>query len=236
MKSLIKSSIPRPLWQSLSGIRQKWFATYARTSFSQEGEDLILERFFERRETGFYVDVGAHHPVRFSNTYLLYRRGLSGINIDANPGSMVKFRRMRPRDINIEAAVSAVRQDLTFYVFNEPALNTFDKQLAMQRVEGGSYSIVREVNLSTRPLGELLDEYVPRNIAIDLLTIDVEGYDYEVLRSNDWNRYAPEFVLVECLNTLTLDEAHRDPVGELLSDQQYSIVAKTMNSVLFKRS
>ena len=173
--------------------------------------------------------------MRFSNTYRLYRRGWTGLNVDANPGSMSIFGRVRPRDINVEAAVSAVREDLTFYVFNEPALNTFDKRLALQRA-GGTYSIVKEVSVQTRPLRELLDQYVPHNTTIDFLTVDVEGFDYEVLQSNDWNRYAPEYVLVECLQTLTLDQANSDPIGKLLADQQYSIVAKTMNSVLFKRN
>ena len=57
-------------------------------SFSQEGEDLVLARIFEGKKNGFYVDIGAHHPTRFSNTHYFYRRGWSGINIDAMPGSM----------------------------------------------------------------------------------------------------------------------------------------------------
>ena len=158
---------------------------------------MILDRFLEYRDSGFYVDVGAHHPKRFSNTYRLYRRGWMGINIDANPGSMQMFKRVRPRDINVEAGVSSTRQELTYYVFNEPALNTFKKDLALERA-GGIYSIIKEVKIVTAPLGELLDQYLPAKTEIDLLTIDVEGLDYEVLRSNDWSRYSPEFILVEC--------------------------------------
>src|SRR5580658_8816405 len=79
---------------------------YFRHSFSQEGEDMILASFFEGKKNGFYVDVGAHHPKRFSNTHHFYIRGWRGINVDATPGSMKLFRRTRPDDINIEAAVS----------------------------------------------------------------------------------------------------------------------------------
>ena len=57
--------------------------TNPRYSFSQEGEDLLIDRMFDGQSVGFYVDVGAHHPTRFSNTYLLYLRGWRGINIDA---------------------------------------------------------------------------------------------------------------------------------------------------------
>ena len=67
---------------------------------------MLLDRFLCQRPSGFYVDVGAHHPIRFSNTFRLYRKGWRGLNIDANPGSMKRFHHTRPRDINIEAAVS----------------------------------------------------------------------------------------------------------------------------------
>lgn len=95
---------------------------YHRLSYSQEGEDLILAALFDLEFSqmgGFYVDVGAHHPKRFSNTFLFYLNGWSGINIDAAPGSMLAFQRERPRDVNIEAAVGEAETALTFYEFNE---------------------------------------------------------------------------------------------------------------------
>lgn len=73
---------------------------------------MILSRFFEQKRTGFYVDVGAHHPTRFSNTYLFYLRGWHGVNVDAMPGSMAEFRRLRPRDLNIEALISSTPGEL----------------------------------------------------------------------------------------------------------------------------
>jgi FkbM family methyltransferase len=233
MKSLIRSLFPKAAWQSLIELRQRYFPVYARESYSQEGEDMILERFLEFRPSGFYVDIGAHHPMRLSNTYRLYRRGWRGLNIDANPGSMKAFRKVRPRDINVEAAVSSTQQELTYYIFNEPALNTFKKDLALQYV-GGPYAIVKEVKIMTLPLAQLLDQYVPAGTKIDLLTIDVEGLDYDVLRSNDWSRYAPEFILVECLEHSTPNHAGTDPVAQLLAEHHYAIVARTMNTVFFR--
>mgnify|MGYP001334584774 CR=1 FL=1 len=86
---------------------------------------MILNRIFGNQAKGFYIDVGAHHPKRFSNTYLFYKRGWSEINIDAMPGSMKIFDKQRPRDINIEKPVSNEKKIMDFYIFNEPALNSF---------------------------------------------------------------------------------------------------------------
>lgn len=233
MKKWMKAVLPKAVWRYLRNVRNRWFVVYSKKSYSQEGEDMLLERFLHDRPTGFYVDVGAHHPKRLSNTYRLYCKGWRGLNIDANPGSMTMFQQMRPRDINIEAAVSFTPQELTYFIFNEPALNTFSKDMALERVSK-TYSIVEEVNILTSPLWQLLDWHVPAGTKIDLLTVDVEGLDYDVLRSNDWIRYSPEFILVECLGSSTLEQASSDPVAQLLLIQHYSIVAKTMNTVLFR--
>jgi len=233
MKAWVKSHLPKSTLRHLSEFRQIWFTNYARESYSQEGEDLLLGRFLEGRRTGFFVDVGAHHPKRFSNTYALYRKGWNGINIDANPGSMQLFKRIRPRDINIEAAVYSTHKHLTYHAFNEPALNTFNKTLALERV-GGAYRIVEEINIEALPLSEILERHVPAGTKIDLLTVDVEGLDLEVLRSNDWSRYVPEFILVECFDWSTWDQAAADPIAQFLMERHYSIVGKTMHTVLFK--
>ena len=100
------------------------YSPWAQRSWSQEGEDMVLRRIFEKKN-GFYVDVGAHHPIRFSNTYFFYRIGWSGINIDAMPGSMQAFKKSRVRDINLELGVSNHNANLDYYIFNDTALNTF---------------------------------------------------------------------------------------------------------------
>jgi hypothetical protein len=103
MLTEIRALIPQPIKDFLKRIiyAYRW-DSWQRSSWSQEGEDLILARIFGDKPDGFYVDVGAHHPKRFSNTYYFYRRGWRGINIDAMPGSMLAFNRLRPSDINIE--------------------------------------------------------------------------------------------------------------------------------------
>ena len=99
---------------------QAFFGINYERSYSQEGEDRILLMPFENCKDGFYV---AHHPTRYSNTYLFYRMGWSGINIDAAPGSMNLFKKKRPRDINLEVAISDREEELTF----EPVAQTHDR-------------------------------------------------------------------------------------------------------------
>ncbi|MEA5463494.1 FkbM family methyltransferase [Leptothoe sp. PORK10 BA2] len=103
---------------------------YHNLSFSQEGEDRVLHRIFEGKKKGFYIDVGAYHPQRFSNTYLFYLSGWKGINIDASPENIKRFTNLRPRDINLSIAISDTCQELTFYTYKESALNTFSYELA----------------------------------------------------------------------------------------------------------
>jgi FkbM family methyltransferase len=202
-------------------------------SFGQNGEDLILDRMLEKEVAGFYVDVGAHHPVRFSNTYLFYRRGWRGINIDAQPGSMRLFRKHRPRDINVECGVAARAGTLSYFRFNEPALNTFDESEAKLK-DVAPYRIVDRVEVGVRPLGDLLAEFLPAGQAIDFMTVDVEGLDAEVLGSNDWNRFRPRIVLAETLRTDILTIASC-PAVRLLGEVGYKPVAKAYNTTFFER-
>ncbi|ETD27688.1 hypothetical protein [Helicobacter canis] len=109
----LKQILPRRVWEWLKRARQRLLGrrAYMNPSYSIEGEDRIVRALlWQKHDKGFYVDVGAHHPFRFSNTYLFYTQGWSGINIDATPGSMKAFNKYRPRDINLEVGVGMGRK------------------------------------------------------------------------------------------------------------------------------
>ena len=204
-------------------------------SYSQEGEDLILARIFEDRLTGFYVDIGAHHPFRFSNTCLFYRRGWQGINIDAMPGSMRIFRKHRPKDINLEIGVGERREKLPFHMFNDSALNGFSSDLSIERDETTTYFIEDVVSIDVVPLGEILDEHLPSDQGIDFMSVDVEGHDLQVLKSNDWERYRPKYVLVEVLGC-NVGDAGQSDVGLFMFGKGYELYAKSVNTAFFKEA
>ncbi len=208
---------------------------YYRPCFAQDGEDVLLASFFEAFPpvANFYVDVGAYQPKKFSNTYLLYRQGWRGINIDAMPGSMAAFRRDRPRDVNVETALSATPCLLTYHVFNEQGLNTLDETLAKSRDAKGNYRLLERKTLQTRTLTEVLDEHLPQGQAIALLTVDVEGYDVEVFKSLDFNRYRPQYILAEERECLSLLEVPNSTVVKFLCALGYVPVGKTFRTLLF---
>lgn len=225
--------LPYQLRLTLSRLRSKIFDVYAIKSYSQEGEDMILRRVFEGKRSGFYVDIGAHHPLRFSNTHYFYRHGWRGINVEPNPDSFRAFKSVRQRDLNLQAGVSDIEGRLTYYLFDEPALNTFDETLVKSRLANTQYKVVGTIEILVERLDSILRKHLPPNMEIDFLSIDVEGLDLAVLNSNDWRLYRPKIVLVEVLGKSLEDVQHGD-IFNFMKGQGYELFAKTFNTLIFR--
>jgi FkbM family methyltransferase len=219
-----------------------WLARYAiravdpwaRIAYAQEGEDVLLDRLLAKQEKGFYVDVGAHHPKRFSNTHYFHMRGWRGINIEPNPAVHDLFMKMRRQDVNLQLGISNQPGELLYYEFDDPALNTFDEQLVRERESSTSYRVIATRRIKVEPLVSVLAAHLPSGQPIDFLNVDVEGMDLNVLRSNDWQRFRPRCVVSEALNAdLTPTALASNPLFAYMKEQQYSLVAKTCNSWFF---
>ncbi|MBC2664427.1 FkbM family methyltransferase [Novosphingobium flavum] len=209
-------------------------ARLSNRTYSQEGEDRVLARLFDTQETGFYVDVGAFHPFLYSNTQIFYETGWRGLNIDATPGSMTLFRRFRPHDTNVEIGIGASPATIKFFIFNVGALNTFDEALAKARAVE-PFRIEKVVEVPVLPLSDVLARHLPAGTAIDFLTVDVEGRDLEVLRSNDWERFRPRYVLAELFGS-KVEDGRDDELTVYLRELGYVPVAKTVNTWFFEDS
>ena len=211
--------------------------SYCSASYSQEGEDILLKRIFEPSPISFYIDIGAHHPYRFSNTYIFYENGARGINIDATPNSMGIFEQVRPKDINLELAISDKNETITYYLYNEPALNTFSEELVKERSQQkkfkSHYQIIEQRKLQTYTLEQVLDRYLPNNVTIDFLSVDVEGLDYQVLKSNNWQKYKPKVILFEDTSLQIIDNLLKSPVDLLLRENGYQPFSKLQGTFIY---
>lgn len=192
------------------------FASPLISSFSQHGEDLWLDLLLGGQETGFYVDVGANHPRFNSNTQRFYLRGWTGINIEPTHQGHALFEQERPRDINLQVAVAPVEGETTLYTLsNDTTLSTLNQETARQMAEQLGLE-VREGKVRTLPLSKIFREYV-RGRSVDFMSIDAEGYDLEVLRTNDWSLYRPTLLVVEM-------NRNRNAILQLLQHYDYALL------------
>ncbi|MDR2469681.1 MAG: FkbM family methyltransferase [Tannerella sp.] len=234
-KTLFSGAVRKYLKDMLvsAGHRKLW----TKHTYSEDGEDGVLRAFYEDRPAyrGFYVDIGAYHPVHLSNTHWFYERGWRGINIDATPGSMNAFRRVRRRDVNIETGVSDSYGELEFLFYGETStLNRLGAETSAPPTNEGEG---RKIKIQTQPVNDLLRTHLPAGQHIDFITMDVEGCELKILQSMDFGNYAPDFFLVEELDYVNRDfmSYHASPVYILLRERGYRVVAKTKRTVIFRK-
>jgi FkbM family methyltransferase len=206
---------------------------YLNQSFAQEGEDMILNKLLEGKKNGFYIDVGAHHPFKYSNTYYFYKKGWKGINIDPLPGSMAMFDQYRPLDTNLEIAISLNPGELEYHMFDIPVLNSFSKEAVAYAETKWKQKVRSTKKVYTESLANVLRKYQHLFKTIDFMSIDVEGYDLEVLQSNDWNQFKPSFLLIEDRD-INLSNLHESLTFVYLKDQGYSLISKTCNTCFYQ--
>jgi FkbM family methyltransferase len=166
-----------------------------RLSYSQFGEDITAANLLRNVEIGFYVDIGAHHPLRRSNTAHFHIRGWQGINVEPMRRGIRLFERYRPQAINLHAAIHNDAESVTLYKFRKGLVNT----IIERRAEELSASKKSEGQEAVRALSlnDLFERHVPDGVRVNYLTIDVEGYDTEAIVAFDLDKYHPDVVCVE---------------------------------------
>ena len=161
--------------------------------------------------------------------------GWRGININPDPDAMRLFAGERPADVNLCLGISDQPGTLTYYAFNETALNTFDQKLAHERESLPGYKLMKTSAVQVERLDAVLSRHLAPGRQIDFLSVDAEGFDLKVLASNDWSRFRPRCVLVEALGS-SLATVKAGPVHEILSSAGYELYAKTVNTLVFRDS
>jgi hypothetical protein len=186
-------------------------------TWSQHGEDgYLVNELGQLAATGFYVDVGANHPMKLSNTYRLYSLGMRGLTIEPTEQLNRLHRRFRPEDIQLCCGIAEECGVAKFYEFEYTPYSTFSAEDYGRKISEGHRlhsqmykpvfrleTILRGCDLGARRL-------------FALLSTDTEGWDEIVLRSNDWDRYRPLYVVVEQNN-----EAAERRTTRFLEEQGY---------------
>ena len=169
---------------------------YKKISYSLNAVDLIIDYIFKDKNIGTYVDVGAQHPISNNNTYLLFKRGWNGINIDLDRKNIDLFNISRPNDINLNYAISDKEGETDFYFYHESSpINTLNKKV--KEYQKAKISEIKKINTLT--LNNVFKK-INFDKNIDYLNIDVEGYEDKVLSGFDINKYKPSVVSVEYLD------------------------------------
>jgi len=183
--------------------------------FSQHAEDLVLARALGLKPAGFYVDVGAAHHTELSVTRLFYERGWHGINIEPLPHMFAALQKARPRDVNLQLAISDHPGVVPFYRVAATdcdeetigtRLSTFDTGFAADYRARGF--CVEEIKMQVVTLNDVLRPYQDRTI--DFLKLDIEGHEPQALAGLDLTRYRPRILLIEAVKPLTSIDAFSD--------------------------
>ena len=198
--------------------------TFPIESYSSFGEDRLILKFLAKQPAGFYVDVGAHAPVDYSNTYALYQRGWRGIAIDPDPAAIDAFRRERPEDKALQVAIGTRPGKVTLHLFNDRSMNTVDTALFERTLANPRKRHLGDIVVERQTLAALLTEHVPAGSSIGFMNVDCEGADLDVLRSNDWARFHPALLAIEDLD-LDLERVTESVIFRFLRPLGYRLVS-----------
>ena len=213
--------------------------THKKISYSYGGVDLLILDIFKNQKKGYYLDIGCAHPIKNNNTYLLYRKGWNGINIDLDKENIDLFNSYRKRDFNVTAAVSDKEGETDLYFYhNKSALNTISKQNAdFQKADISSIKKIK-----TQSINKILENSPYKDRKIDFLSVDVEGSELDIFKNFDFNKYSPKVIVVEFLDlslkkleikNLNINNMIRSEIFELIQSKGYTLANVLHSDLVF---
>lgn len=212
---------------------------FKKESYSQCGEDLLVQYVFNLRgvEKPSYIDIGANDPFSLSNTAIFYIKGCRGINIEANPNLIGKFLKERPDDINLNIGIGTEEGVFDFYIMNDPTMSSFSKLESEKYESTGLFKVIEIKKILSTTIQNILNKYA-NGVFPDFMSLDVEGLDYEVLKTIDYKENAPKVICVEAADySSTGAGARRSELIEFLVVNGYIEYANTnLNAIMVKKS
>ena len=209
---------------------------YRKISYAQCGEDIIVSGLFQTFgiQKPSYLDLGAHHPTYFSNTYYFYLRRSFGVCVEPDPVSFQRIRRKRGRDICLNVGVGTTSQDKAeFFLMSESTLNTFSESDARRIDADTSYKIVGTAQIPLVSVNEIIEQNFSGKP--NFVSLDIEGLDLEILTTFDFGRWRPE---IFCIETVVFSDKRSEAVkipeiARLMEQHGYFAYADTYINTIF---
>ena len=193
---------------------------YKKNSYSLNGVDLIISYLFKDLKKGIYVDVGAQHPISNNNTFLLFKKGWRGVNIDLDKENINLLNISRPKDFNFNYAISSKKgKKKLFFYHDKSPINTLDEKVSMhQKVKVNK---IKEVDVVTLDKVLSFTDFEK----INFLNIDVEGHELDVLKGFNFEKYRPEAINVEFLDLkMKKLELKNNDLNNILNSDLYKYI------------
>ncbi len=208
-------------------IKKLYYEKYTKKSYSISNVDLIIDRMFSKIEKGVFIDLGCNHPIKFNNTYLLYKRGWRGINIDLDQKSIEEFNKIREKDYNVQSLVSSKsnKEKDIFYYHSRSAINTVSEELIKYR--NTDKNKIQVLKQKTETLENIIERSPYKNKKIDLLSIDIENHEYEALKNFNFSKYKIQVIVIE-IHDLKQDklEIYNQSLDFVLNSNIYKLLDK----------
>jgi len=224
-------------------IKKIYYEKYSKKSYSISNVDLIIDRLLSNIKNGIYIDVGCNHPIKYNNTYLLYKKGWSGINIDLDETAINEFNIMRKNDYNVQELVGSddgVEKEI-YYYHERSAINTISKDLAEKRKTKPREIIKKK----TKSLNKIIENSPYEKKKINFMSIDIENYEYEALKNFDFKKYKIDLIVTECTDmnqnkletyTQSLDYITKTNLYRLLKNNDYKMINWVNSDLVFARN
>ena len=204
---------------------------------SQFGEDKYILNLFEKDYMGKFLDVGCFHPTRHNNTCRLYKSGWTGINIDLNPLSIDFFNFARPKDKNINIAISDRDNEQDLYFIDElNTQNTLEKNqtIFLKNVHKVKDNEIVKKKIKTSKLEKILDEN--KFYEIDFMNLDIEGHELTVLKTIDFEKIKIKYLCVEMINHNSLSTENNKKIENLLKINNFNLIKKFGFNYIYKKN
>jgi Methyltransferase FkbM domain len=207
--------------QSMTSLLEE--ARAMRISYSLDGEDLVVRTHLAGNfdnSTGRFIDVGAFHPFKLSNTLLLSQLGWRGINIDCDPAKIARFEKLRPQDQNICAAVAEAPRDMVWLEYPLGLTNRIADFGQENLLSFAGEKPLKATPIRVTTLTHIIEQSLFRGQHFHYLNVDCEGQDLSVLKGLDFSRYSPDLITAEAHTKTEQAELTMflEPLGYELTD------------------